>query len=71
VRQLEFERRLKARSHGLFITKPKSATLFCSGRRDPQHFARNPGITHQAEPLAGREIVEVDLGLRSTGGSRG
>ena len=68
MRQLELERRLKARSHRLFIAKPKSARFFCLGSRDPQNFAGNPGITHQAEPLAGREIVEVDLGMRSIGG---
>jgi len=68
VRQLELERRLKARSDRLFIAKPKSARFFCLRSRDPQNFAGNPGITHQAELLAGREIVEVDLGMRSIGG---
>ena len=70
MRQLELECRVKARSHVLFIAKPKSARFFCPGPRDPQDLARNPGITHQAEPFAGREIVEVDLGMRSIAGDR-
>ena len=68
MRQLKLERRLKARSDRLFIAKPKSARFFCLGSRDPQNFAGNPGITPQAELIAGREIVEVDLGMRSIGG---
>ena len=68
VRQLELERGVKAGPNRLFFAKPKSASFLCLGRRDPQDFAGNPGITHQAELLAGCEIVEVDLGMRSIGG---
>ena len=68
VRQLELERGVKAGPNRLFFAKPKSASFLCLGRRDPQDFAGNPGITHQAELLAGREIVEVDLGMRSIDG---
>jgi hypothetical protein len=65
VRKLEFGRRLKARTHRLFVTQPKSARFLCPGWRDPLHFARNPYITHAAKHLAGCEIVEVNLGLPS------
>jgi len=70
VRQLELERGVKARPNRLFFAIPKSARFFFPGRRNPQDFARDPGIAYQAEPLAGREIVEVDLGMRSSGGDR-
>ena len=62
MRQLELERGLKTRSHGLLIAKPDSARLIWPGPREAQDVARNRGMTYKAEPLDGREIVEADRG---------
>jgi hypothetical protein len=61
---------IKARSHGLLIAIPYRARLIPSGRREAHDFARNTSVPNQAEPLDGREIVEVDLGMRWIGGDR-
>jgi hypothetical protein len=44
--------------------------LIPSGPREAHDFARNTSVPNQAEPLDGREIVEVDLGMRWIGGDR-
>jgi hypothetical protein len=62
--------RVKARSHGLLIAIPYRARLIPSGRREAHDFARNTSVPNQTEPLDGREIIEVDLGMRWIGGDR-
>jgi hypothetical protein len=65
VRQLELERALKTRPHGLLLTKPNSTRLIGPGPRKAQDFSGNRGIAYQREPSNGREIFEADRGRRS------
>jgi hypothetical protein len=68
LRQLKLEHSVEAGPHRLLLADPSGARFVRLGPRNAQNIVRNHGITHQTQPLDGREIVEPNRGYISRDG---